>query len=190
MKTPLFPLNSVVLPRGRVPLQLFEPRYLDMLAECMKTDRGFVILMLKSERETDTEADFYDIGTYVRIVDFRQMDNGLLGITVEGEGKVVVVKSWREPDGLNMGEIEWLMQEPGGTVPPEYDELVSVLRALVQHPVVKELDMEIDYTDMRDVGWRLTELLPIDKHEKQRMVELTNPLERLEILHDIIQQME
>lgn len=190
MKTPLFPLNSVVLPRGRIPLQLFEPRYLDMLAQCMKTNRGFVILMLKTKREADINAEFYDIGTYVRIIDFRQMDNGLLGITVEGEGKVVVVKSWRERDGLNVGEVEPLMEEVDTGVPDEYSELVSVLRALVQHPVVKELNMQIDYEDSRDVGWRLTELLPIDKHEKQRLVELTDPLERLAILHDIIQQME
>lgn len=190
MKTPLFPLNSVVLPRGRVPLQLFEPRYLDMLAECMKTNRGFVILMLKSKTEADASANFYDIGTYVRIVDFRQMDNGLLGITVEGEAKVVVVKSWREADGLNIGEVEWLMEEADLSIPEDYEELVSVLRALVQHPVVKELEMRINYADSRDVGWRLTELLPIDKHEKQRLVELTNPLERLSILHGIIQQME
>lgn len=190
MKTPLFPLNSVVLPRGRVPLQLFEPRYLDMLAECMKTNRGFVILMLKSQRESDVAAEFYDIGSYVRIVDFRQMDNGLLGITVEGEAKVVVVKSWRERNGLNMGEVEWLMEEPDVGVPEENEELVSVLRALLQHPVVKELGMEVNYADARDVGWRLTELLPIDKHEKQRLVELTDPFERLGILHAIIQQME
>ncbi|MAL99872.1 MAG: peptidase S16 [Alteromonadaceae bacterium] len=190
MKTPLFPLNSVVLPRGRVPLQLFEPRYLDMLSECMKTNRGFVIVMLKGEKETDANAEFYDIGTYVRIVDFRQLENGLLGITVEGEGKVVVIKSWKQADGLQIGEVEWLMEEPEHVITEEYEELVSVLRALAQHPVVKELEMRIDYTDCRDVGWRLTELLPIDKHEKQRMVELTNPLERLGILLGIIQQME
>lgn len=190
MKTPLFPLNSIVLPRGRIPLQLFEPRYLDMLAQCMKTNRGFVVLMLRGGREAGPDADFYDMGTYVRIVDFRQMDNGLLGITVEGEGKVVVLKSWREPDGLYMGEIEWLMEESDTDIPEEYEELVSVLRALVQHPVVKDLEMTIDYDDSRDVGWRLTELLPIDKDEKQRLVELTDPLERLDVLHNIIQQME
>ncbi|CAN0600625.1 unnamed protein product, partial [Ectocarpus sp. 12 AP-2014] len=41
MNVPLFPLNSIVLPRGRIPLQLFEPRYIDMLTRCLKEDRGF-----------------------------------------------------------------------------------------------------------------------------------------------------
>jgi Lon protease-like protein len=85
MNVPLFPLNSVVLPGGRIPLQLFEPRYLDMLTRCMKEDRGFVVVLLRDGAETGKLAAFYDIGTYVRIIDFKQLENGLLGITVEGE---------------------------------------------------------------------------------------------------------
>ena len=78
---PLFPLNSVILPGGRIPMQLFEPRYLDMLTRCLKEDRGFVVVLLREGTEVSLRTDFYDIGTYVRIVDFQQLDNGLLGIT-------------------------------------------------------------------------------------------------------------
>ena len=45
MNVPLFPLNSIILPGGRIPLQLFEPRYIDMLTRCLKEDRGFVVSM-------------------------------------------------------------------------------------------------------------------------------------------------
>ena len=85
MNVPLFPLNSIVLPRGRIPLQLFEPRYIDMLTRCLKEDRGFVVVLLQEGGEAGRTAAFYDIGTYVRIIDFQQLENGLLGITVEGE---------------------------------------------------------------------------------------------------------
>ena len=100
MNVPLFPLNSIVLPRGRIPLQLFEPRYIDMLTRCLKEDRGFVVVLLREGGETGPTTAFYDIGTYVRIIDFQQLENGLLGITVEGASKVSVVRSWQQEDGL------------------------------------------------------------------------------------------
>ncbi|MBS8241953.1 peptidase S16 [Marinobacter lipolyticus] len=190
MNVPLFPLNSIVLPKGRIPLQLFEPRYIDMLTRCLKEDRGFVVVLLREGLETKKEAAFYDIGTYVRIIDFQQLENGLLGITVEGEGKVSVVRSWQAPDGLNLGDVECLMDEAECEVPERYTELPSVLRALFRHPVIRDLDMKVDYQDARDVGWRLTELLPLDKQEKQRLVELQDPLARLSRLQTLLEALE
>ncbi|MGF2685955.1 LON peptidase substrate-binding domain-containing protein [Marinobacter sp. DUT-3] len=190
MNVPLFPLNSIVLPKGRIPLQLFEPRYIDMLTRCLKEDRGFVIVMLREGLETAKEAAFYDIGTYVRIIDFQQLDNGLLGITVEGQGKVSVIRSWQEPDGLNLGDVECLMDEIDCEVPERYTELSAVLKALFRHPVIRDLEMDVDYSDARDVGWRLTELLPLDKQEKQRLVELQDPIERLGRLQSLLEALE
>ena len=190
MNVPLFPLNSIVLPRGRIPLQLFEPRYIDMLTRCLKEDRGFVVVLLQEGGETGRTAAFYDIGTYVRIIDFQQLDNGLLGITVEGESKVSVVRSWQQEDGLNVGDVECLLEETEREVPARYSELPSVLKALFRHPVIRDLNMDIDYGDARDVGWRLTELLPLDKQEKQKLVELQDPLERLSRLQELLEALE
>lgn len=190
MNVPLFPLNSIVLPRGRIPLQLFEPRYIDMLTRCMKEDRGFVVVLLRDGAEVGPTASFYDIGTYVRIIDFQQLENGLLGITVEGAAKVTVVRSWQQEDGLNVGDVEVLLDEADSEVPDRFNELPSVLRALFRHPVVRDLDMDVDYGDARHVGWRLTELLPLDKQEKQRLVELQDPLERLSRLQELLEALE
>lgn len=190
MNVPLFPLNSVVLPGGRIPLQLFEPRYLDMLTRCMKEDRGFVVVLLRDGVETGKVAAFYDIGTYVRIIDFKQLESGLLGITVEGQSKVSVVRSWQQEDGLNVGDVECLLAEDELQIPKRYAELPSVLKALFRHPVIRDLGMEVDYDDAREVGWRLTELLPLDKQEKQRLVELQDPLERLDRLNGLLEALE
>ena len=48
---PLFPLSAVLLPGGRLPLQIFEPRYLDLVSHCMKTDSGFGIVRITSGHE-------------------------------------------------------------------------------------------------------------------------------------------
>ncbi|MDC0664048.1 LON peptidase substrate-binding domain-containing protein [Marinobacter sp. SS21] len=190
MHVPLFPLNSIVLPRGRIPLQLFEPRYIDMLTRCLKDDRGFVIVLLREGAETSTTAAFYDIGTYVRIIDFQQLENGMLGITVEGEAKVAVTRTWRAPDGLNMGDVAHLLDEEVWAIPEAFSDLSAVLRALFRHPVVSDLNMQVDFDDAREVGWRLTELLPIDKQEKQRLVELQDPIERLGRLKALLDELE
>lgn len=190
MKVPVFPLNSVVLPRGKVPLQLFEPRYIDMLTRCLKDNQGFVITLLREGAETGRVASFYETGTYVRIIDFQQLDNGLLGITVEGDAKVLITNSWQQDDGLNLGEIEFLPAEAPADIPTVFHELPSVLRALFRHPVIHELGMSVDYEDARDVGWRLTELLPLDRQEKQHLIEMQDPLARLSHLQALLEALE
>ncbi len=190
MKTPLFPLNSVLCPSGRIPLQIFEPRYLDMLTECMKADRGFVVVLIKEGEEVGGECDFYNIGTYVNLIDFQKLENGLLGITVEGKTKVLVTSYFKGLDGLYCGDIEHLMHEEYMVLPDECQELATLLEQLVRHPVVKALNMDIDYLDGRHVGWRLTELLPFDKKEKQFLLALTDPMERLKQIDILLSLME
>lgn len=187
---PLFPLASVVLPRGRVPLQLFEPRYLDMLVRCLKTDSGFVVVLLQAGEETDRSVRFHDLGTYVRMVDFHQLQNGLLGITVEGIAKVAVQNYWQQPDGLYVGDIRVLAEEQPVPVPERHAELPSVLYSLCRHPVVRELDMDVNYDDAREVGWRLVELLPLERQEKFRLMALEDPLERLDRLQALLARLE
>ncbi len=187
---PLFPLHSTVLPGGRIPLQLFEPRYLDMLAACLRDDRGFVVLLLREGRETGSHAVFYDVGTYVRITDFQQLDNGLLEITAEGQWKVAVTRTWQAPDGLHLGDTERLPEESEDAVPAQHSDLAAVLKALLKHPVVNNLDLQVDFSSAREVGWRLTELLPLDQREKQRLIELQDPLERLVVLQALLDAMD
>ncbi len=187
---PLFPLNATVLPGGRLQLQLFEPRYLDMLARCLREQRGFVTLLLRNGHETASDAPFYDVGTYVCIIDFQPLDNGLLGITAEGQWKVVVNRSWQAPDGLNLGEARSLPDEPEDALPCRHAELVSVLRALLRHPAINQLELQVDFSSAREVGWRLTELLPLDGREKQRLLEYQDPLARLDRIASLLAAMD
>lgn len=188
---PIFPLNSVILPGGKVPLQLFEPRYIDMVSRCLKQDRGFVMALLQSGSEAGPgPARFSDTGTRVRVADFRQLDNGLLGITVEGTEKVSIERNWQQADGLNLGDVRCLPAEPRVSLPEHYGELADVLRALSEHPVIRELDMSVDYSDARHIGWRLTELLPLDRARKQELAELQDPLERLARLEILLHSLE
>ncbi|OHY81575.1 peptidase S16 [Marinobacter sp. AC-23] len=171
-------------------MQLFEPRYIDMLTRCLKEDQGFVITLLREGEESERVASFYETGTYVRIIDFQQLDNGLLGITVEGDAKVSITRSWQQDDGLNLGEVAFLPAETRADIPIVFHELPSVLRALFRHPVIDELGMSVDYDEACSVGWRLTELLPLDKQEKQHLLEMQDPLTRLSRLQELLEALE
>lgn len=188
---PIFPLSSVILPGGRVPLQLFEPRYMDMVSRCLREDRGFVMALLQSGSEAGPgPVRFSAIGTRVRVVDFRQLDNGLLGITVEGREKVSVLRSWQQEDGLNLGDVKSLPEEAPVRLPERFAELEDVLRSLCEHPVIRDLEMSVDYNDARHIGWRLTELLPLDRSCKQELAEMQDPLMRLERLQSLLHTLE
>ena len=82
-KIPVFPLsNFIVFPNTSVPLNIFEPRYLNMVKKCMAEDEGFVITLLQNNLDND-EIGFAKKGSYVEIIDFNNLPNGLLGITVK-----------------------------------------------------------------------------------------------------------
>ena len=77
-KTPIFPLNTIVFPGGYLPLRIFEPRYLEMVKNCLKENSGFGIVLSNNESH-------YSIGTYCKIVDWEQLPDGLLGILTRGK---------------------------------------------------------------------------------------------------------
>ena len=85
MTLPLFPLNTVLFPGCVLDLQIFEARYLDMVARCMKQGTGFGVVCILDGREVgNAPQGIAGIGCEALIRDFQQQDNGLLGIRVEG----------------------------------------------------------------------------------------------------------
>lgn len=174
---PLFPLPLVVFPGGRVPLQIFEPRYLDMVSACMRDGAPFVITMARAE-------GFADVGCEVSIADFDQLQNGLLGILAVGERKQQLFNPQQQADGLWIADAAGLPLEQRVAIPPDHQPLVELLKSLQKHPAVRGLYQDIDYTNAVEVGARLTELLPIHNERKQELFEMTEPLMRLGALAD------
>lgn len=184
---PLFLLSSVVLPGGLFALRVFEPRYLDMISDCMKRDEGFGICLIRSGEEAGSPAMPYGTGTQVRIVDWDRQPDGLLGITVLGEEKFRIHELKVEDDGLVVGEVEPLPPEPAEPMPPEFDRLREVLRMILEQlePTIHYADPQWD--DARWVGGRLTELLPLTPRVRQFLLELDNPTARLVELNQALQ---
>ena len=170
---PLFPLPLVLFPGGRLPLQIFEARYLDMVGQCMREGTQFVVTMLRPQ-------GFADVGCEVSVRDFDQLSNGLLGILAVGECKQYLFNPTQRDDGLWVADATDGPLEPSCEMPNNHLGLIELLESLQVHPAVRGLYDEIDYTDASEVGARLTELLPIENEVKQSFFEMQDPLKRLE----------
>ena len=171
---PLFPLPLVLFPGGRLPLQIFEARYLDMVGQCMREGTQFVVTMLRPQ-------GFADVGCEVSVRDFDQLSNGLLGILAVGECKQYLFNPTQRDDGLWVADAADSPLEPSCEMPDNHLGLIDLLESLQVHPAIRGLYNEIDYTDASEVGARLTELLPIENEVKQFFFEMQDPLKRLEV---------
>jgi len=183
----LFPLNSVVFPKGRISLQIFESRYVDLVRDCLRDDTGFGIVLIQKGNEVARKGQKLDIhrtGTYCRVVDWNQLPSGLLGITVEGRSTFRVLETWRETNNLCRAQVEFRPQDSvdadAVAVGEAFGDYVDLLRGLSQHPAIEELRLHVSFDNLREVAWRLSELLPIGNREKQTLLELIDPIARLE----------
>lgn len=177
---PLFPLSTVLFPGGLLPLQIFETRYIDMVGRCMREGTPFGVVLLVEGREARRDAGdpsprFAAIGTRAHIIDFTQLQNGLLGITAQGGSRFKVNSASPQDDHLLVGRVETLPEVPKATVPDEFAGLVDILRQLLAHPEVNRLGIEVDFGDARSVGGRLADLLPLSPSLKQALLELDDP---------------
>lgn len=191
---PLFPLGAVLLCGGRLPLQIFEPRYLDLVGRCMKSDAGFGVVLIRQGREARLPGDegppsIFDVGTYAKIVDFNTLANGRLGILCAGGDKFRIHRSWEAADKLMMAEVEFLPRERAAAVGEEFRPLVETLRVLAKHPMIQQLALDVDYEDARSVSWRLAELLPLEAETKQSLLQMQLPRERLVEIRRLIAQL-
>ena len=196
---PLFPLGTVLFDGGQLPLRIFEPRYIDMISHCMKTDTGFGVVLIRAGSEvrvkgSNQEPRVFLTGTEARIEDFNPLSDGALGIVARGGRKVAVRETRQQSDGLLVAQVEFLPEEPFVELDEangegRFDALIEILKELIRHPMIEKMDLEFDFSDARSVGWRLAELLPIEAEIKQSLLQMQLPRERLVELVRIVNKL-
>jgi Lon protease-like protein len=193
---PLFPLATVLFPDGVLPLQIFEVRYLDMIGKCIASGAPFGVVMLTEGHEVrtpDSLERFVDEGTLATVEDHGVPSPGLLQVVSRGGERFRIEACERRVNGLWMAQAELLESDLAVRIPSELqgaaDALERVLASLVdvpEHrwPVRRPFLLE-------DCGWvsnRWCELLPLTKPQKHHLLMLDNPLIRLELMHDLLDE--
>ena len=184
-KLPVFPLGLVVLPGTIQTLQIFEPRYLSMVKDCMNSESGFVITL---SNDNISGESFMSQGTFVDIIDFNQLPNGLLGITVKGREKVSIKSIEQVESGLHYASISPIAEPvvDDQAVLAEFPDLINVLSQLKEHPQVKLLPLEIDMLSAESVSYQLAGLIPISPMQKQKLLEAFDSKQRMNILAKLV----
>jgi hypothetical protein len=184
---PLFPLHTVLFPGGPLPLRIFETRYTDMVGRCAREQLPFGVVLIQEGEEAGEVATTATVGCTARIADFGTLQDGLLGISCVGECKFRVRRVWREADGLNMAEVTWLPPEPELSLPAEYAPLAGIVRQALGELAEHYEHAEEKFDDAAWVGSRLAELLPLQLVDKQLLLELEDPIARLDALMGVVQ---
>jgi Lon protease-like protein len=187
IELPLFPLATVLFPGAPMSLRIFEPRYLDMVRDCTRAGTGFGVCLILEGYEVGEAASPAAVGTVATITDFHSTEEGLLGIVAQGGERFRVEHTRVCADGLLRGFVQPWSPEPGVEVPAEFGLLQTILERLVETlgPHWGSAPRS-SYDDASWLGFRLAELLPLANPERQRLLELTDPLERLAELRDIL----
>lgn len=184
---PLFPLSSVLFPGATLGLRIFEQRYLAMIRDCSRRGRAFGVCLILKGNEVGSPATPVAIGTLAHITDFNALPDGLLGITVTGGQRFQVVATRVRDDGLVIGRARLWPDEATPVVPPEFGLLPTILERLIEQLEGPWQNApRACYDDASWVGFRLAELLPLPSHERQRLLELVDPLDRLAELRDLM----
>jgi Lon protease-like protein len=177
----LFPLRTVLFPDGPLELRIFEPRYLDMIRTTLRNDREFGVLLIRAGNEVGP-ADTVDVGTSARIADFRQLPEGLLGITCRGGRRFRLASRRRQRDGLYLGMVRWLNEPASLALPAQFAAMAHTLESLLSEIDAFYPRLERKLGDADWVGRRLAEILPIAPADKQYCLELDDATERLTFL--------
>ncbi len=186
---PIFPLGIVALPGTIQNLQIFEPRYINMVKSCMKNDQGFVITFQKKL----SDRDGYEVshqGTYVEIIDFNNLPNNLLGITVKSLNKVSIKDLVQLEDGLNMAQTHPIVdpEVDDQALLAKFPEISNILNQLVKHPKIANMPIDIDFNSADSVAYHLAGLIPIPWTYKQSLLEAFDASQRFSILSKYIEE--
>ena len=115
---PLFPLNVVLFPHMPLPLHIFEPRYRQMVAECLEEGHSFGVVAIREGTETGS-ATPHDVGTLAKIIRIERLEDGRMNLLVSGASRFEIVKTDTDRPYLR-GQIR--------IIPEAGDDLVATAR--------------------------------------------------------------
>ena len=154
-----------------------------MVRECCANDSCFGVCLVNTPSAPGKRATHMRTGTLAEITDWSTLDDGLLGITACGKQKFMIQSTRIRDNGLMIAKAA-IVQEPDGVDLPEKFSVLSMITGRFMEVLGDNYPgfLPEQLQDANWIGYRLAELLPLDVQEKQLLLEIGNPLERLQLL--------
>jgi uncharacterized protein len=186
---PLFPLRAVLFPEALLGLRVFEARYLDLVADCLRTDQSFGVVCLRQGADAGRNAgpvEFEEVGVAATIDEADAEQAGILKVRCRGSQRFrIKTKPRQTANGLWTASVEPIAADPVRLPAPSMLKTVSALAEAIrklneQGRVPFAAPYRLD-----DAGWvanRWCELLPVPLVAKQKLMELEDPVVRLSLV--------
>ncbi|MBA2723088.1 MAG: LON peptidase substrate-binding domain-containing protein [Methylibium sp.] len=190
---PLFPLQSVLFPGGLLGLKVFEARYLDMIGSCLREQTPFGVIALKKGSEIKaadrTPVALESVGCMAELIEVDSVQPGILQVRCLGTQRFEATHLEQQADHLWVAQARRLPEDetvlPSEALLGSAKGLANAIATLKQQGSVPFLEpYQFD-----SAGWlanRWCEILPISLAAKQKLMELPDPLVRLQLVDEFL----
>lgn len=180
MKIPLFPLHAVLFPSTTLPIQIFEPRYREMVGRCLEHEEPFGVCLILEGEEVGGPATPHRIGTEAAIIAAQRNQGGRYEILVEGRRRFEILALDKSRRYLQ-AEVRILPEPEDGDL--ELAQGVAKLFEPFLESAEREGESIMDETwkelDPRTLSYRIASVLPMEDEAKQGLLELPDVETRL-----------
>ena len=182
---PLFPLDNVLLlPFGKMPLNIFETRYVKMVLDSLKKQRLIGIVQPK-----DNSGEFFNIGCMGKITSFIETPDNRIVLNLDGVCRFKITDSQLSQGGYYNANVETIdFVEDINVVEPMIDR-DSLIKKFANFFKIKKYDLDlniIEETSNLQLLSTLTMLAPFNKIDKQAILEAQNLIDRLQVVNSIL----
>lgn len=190
---PLFPLQSVLFPGGLLGLKVFEARYLDLIGNCLREKESFGVVALKKGSEVKAQNNgrvaLESVGCMAELLEVDSVQPGILQVRCRGTQRFECTHVEQQADHLWVAQAQRLPDDetvlPTEALRGSAKGLANAIATLKQQGSVPFLEpYQFD-----SAGWlanRWCEILPISLAAKQKLMELPDPLVRLQLVDEFL----
>lgn len=171
IEIPIFPLNTVLFPGGRLPLRIFEVRYVDMTKACIRDEAPFGVCQILDGREAGQPAVFAPLGCTARIGEWEVPSPGLFNLVTQGDRVFRVLDHRVQPDGLIRAQVLLEEAREPRPLPPSRNMLGRMLREIIAKIGPEHFEQPAKLDNAEWVAYRLAEILPLSREQKLQMLQ-------------------
>ena len=195
---PLFPLTgALLLPRSRLPLNIFEPKYLEMIKDSLKSDHRLIgmIQPLENQERNSSSKDiekFYKIGCAGKITSYDELDDGRYMITLTGFSRFFLIDLKQNQSSYLLAKIDWSdfsidlennpAKEMSGT-----DPFFSIIADYFSSNKISADWSNLKKADQETLINSLSILCPFESYEKQALLEAYSLDDRKKVLTTLME---
>jgi uncharacterized protein len=190
-RLPMFPLGTVLVPHEVLPLHVFEPRYRVLMFDCLQGDREFGVVLIERGSEVGGADERFGVATVAKIAAASELPDGRWVMLAVGTRRVDVAE-WLPEDPYPVALVDERVELPwpgAGTAGDVLDAAAGAVRRALE--LAAELGIEVSpaESDLNDdpviAAWELVAQAPIASLDKQRLLAVDDPVERLRRLADL-----